>query len=306
MIALVDYDGLLYKSIYMIVSRKNIRAMYESRKRLELTEDAAIRLKKDRYKHRWSKVKITHSKLEQMAYIEQEIIDLGINRLCNMYDGLLADIERSPFMRDNGLDITHNEYFITTCENSARKAKHPSYKAARNKTHNPIRKWVTKMRNYVVVNIFVFENEFSFYDSRIEADDLIAIRAEQLGMDNCIIVSPDKDLNTIPGLHFDYNRKPSKEVDEYGNRIQNPMRGMYEISIQEAEYNFYIQMLTGDKADDIEGLAGIGPVKAAKILDGSTDLKKSTIDAYKNIHGKEWEKHFNKMDYLLSLGEKVL
>jgi hypothetical protein len=34
----------------------------------------------------------------------------------------------------------------------------------------------------------------------------------------------------------------------------------------EGDYNFYIQLLVGDRTDNIKGIDGIGPVKAAKIL----------------------------------------
>jgi len=32
------------------------------------------------------------------------------------------------------------------------------------------------------------------YSDTLEADDLVAIRARELGVKNCIVVSPDKDL----------------------------------------------------------------------------------------------------------------
>ncbi len=81
-----------------------------------------------------------------------------------------------------------------------------------------------------------------------EADDAIAIEATVL-KESCIMVSVDKDFDQIEGWHYNF--------------VKN--KGYY-ITAQEGLINFYMQVLTGDGADNIMGLKGIGPVKAAKIL----------------------------------------
>ncbi len=98
-----------------------------------------------------------------------------------------------------------------------------------------------------------------------EADDLLGIRQCELGQ-NSIIVSKDKDLLTIPG--FNYN--------PYHRRIFN-------IPEEDADRNFYSQILTGDRADNIPGIYGIGPVKAAKLLKDARTPKsmlKIVLQAY--------------------------
>lgn len=85
-----------------------------------------------------------------------------------------------------------------------------------------------------------------------ETDDAVGIRATELG-DECIIVTTDKDLDTIPGWHYNWVKKNLyyvKEIDSYRA--------------------FYSQLLTGDSTDNIPGLAGVGPKTAAKILKGYT------------------------------------
>jgi 5'-3' exonuclease len=69
-------------------------------------------------------------------------------------------------------------------------------------------------------------------------------------------VSIDKDLDMIPGHHY------------------NPVKkDHYYVNDKEAIKNFYRQILTGDKVDNVQGLRGIGPKKADKILgDFDTDL----------------------------------
>lgn len=89
-----------------------------------------------------------------------------------------------------------------------------------------------------------------------EADDAIGIAACELGVNECVIVSLDKDLDMIPGLHYNFVKKIK-----------------YSVTSEEAMKNFYRQLLTGDRVDNIIGLYGIGPVKANKILEGAVTEK---------------------------------
>lgn len=86
-----------------------------------------------------------------------------------------------------------------------------------------------------------------------EADDEIAIRATELGSE-CIIVSIDKDFMQVPGWHYNFIKREKKFVTE-----------------EEGLRFFYKQILTGDNADNIKGIKGVGPVRAEKMLkDAST------------------------------------
>jgi hypothetical protein len=79
-----------------------------------------------------------------------------------------------------------------------------------------------------------------------EADDSIATEASK---GNFWIVSIDKDFDQVPGWHYNFVKKEK-----------------YYITEEEGRHNFYCQLLTGDRTDNIIGLRGIGPVKANKIL----------------------------------------
>ena len=100
----------------------------------------------------------------------------------------------------------------------------------------------------------------------IEADDAVATHATELGYNNSVIVSVDKDLDQVPGWHYNF----VKDI-------------AYHITPEEGMYRFYKQILTGDSADNIIGLKGIGPVKADKILDEcDTEVKlyNACVQAY--------------------------
>lgn len=83
----------------------------------------------------------------------------------------------------------------------------------------------------------------------MEADDAIAMKHTELGHSS-IICSIDKDFDQLPGKHYNF----VKQVE-------------YEVGEEQATRFLYEQILTGDTADNIIGLRGIGPVKARKILE---------------------------------------
>lgn len=83
----------------------------------------------------------------------------------------------------------------------------------------------------------------------MEADDKLGIEAYKHAEDETIIVTIDKDLDMIRGNHYNFVKEEQ-----------------YVITEEQGIRNFYLQMLTGDKVDNIIGLTGIGPVKSKKML----------------------------------------
>jgi 5'-3' exonuclease len=97
-----------------------------------------------------------------------------------------------------------------------------------------------------------------------EADDLIAIEATN---QVSVIVSTDKDFLQVPGTIFNPTKWEFTKV--------TPWDGIKA---------FYTQVLTGDVVDNIKGLVGVGPAKAAKILagcDSEKALYNACLEAYK-------------------------
>lgn len=88
----------------------------------------------------------------------------------------------------------------------------------------------------------------------IEADDLIATMAT--ATPKSVIISIDKDFDQVPGMHYNFVKQQH-----------------YYITEPEGLLNFYMQMLTGDRIDNIIGVMGIGPVKARKLLEGKTEME---------------------------------
>ena len=100
----------------------------------------------------------------------------------------------------------------------------------------------------------------------IEADVAIGIEAYRHEPDETLIVSIDKDLNMIRGHHYNFVKEERYYVTE-----------------EEAIRNFYLQILTGDKVDNIIGLSGIGPVKSKKLLvdcNNELEMYEAVLKAY--------------------------
>lgn len=95
---------------------------------------------------------------------------------------------------------------------------------------------------------FVVDNYETASAPGLEADDMLGILHTTPGADT-VIVSPDKDMRTIPG------------------RLYNPRRKEWEtITPSQAFYNHMTQALVGDSTDGYPGCPKVGPKTAPKII----------------------------------------
>ena len=98
-----------------------------------------------------------------------------------------------------------------------------------------------------------------------EADDSIAIEHVARNYES-VIASIDKDFMQLRGNHWNFVKKEMTFVTE-----------------EEALLNFYIQVLTGDRVDNIIGLKGVGPVKAKQRLaecESAAEMYSACVEAY--------------------------
>lgn len=125
------------------------------------------------------------------------------------------------------------------------------YKSARTSSTPPI--GLKALREHTL------ETRVCRFRERLEADDVVGILATQKssplpgfeGADR-VVVSVDKDLHQIPGFHLHASR---------------PSDGVYRVSSESAERFLWMQVLTGDAVDNYPGIKGVGPAKAAKLLE---------------------------------------
>lgn len=107
-----------------------------------------------------------------------------------------------------------------------------------------------------------------------EADDALATEQYSHKDRSTCIVTIDKDLlYGVPGWKYNFLK------EEY-----------FYTTVEEADWYFYKQVLTGDPTDNIRGVEGIGDKKAAKILDGVNGRKalyNAVLRVYTDKYGKE-------------------
>jgi DNA polymerase-1 len=141
-----------------------------------------------------------------------------------------------------------------------RKQVMPDYKLARTETRKPLC-WKA-LREYIAETRKVYERP------TLEGDDVLGILATSklIIEGDKIIVSQDKDMQTLPGLHLNDRKARQKMAAKEAKTYLDCVRT---ISEHEADRYHMLQTLTGDPTDGYKGLPGCGPVKANVILDAA-------------------------------------
>lgn len=164
---------------------------------------------------------------------------------------LWADANKGKAEVDNAID-----YILETTDGDSyslclthpynfRKDVLETYKANRQDKRKPM--ILGALRKYML------ERHGALMWHGLEGDDIIGIMAtdpeHKDNGDDMVVFSIDKDMRTVPGLHWD------------------PLDGqIIEVTQAEADYNFLYQTLVGDATDNFKGCPNVGPVKANKIL----------------------------------------
>ena len=140
-----------------------------------------------------------------------------------------------------GLTKSKNPIICFSDEKNFRKQLDSGYKSYRKKIRKPIcykslRDWIEKTHQCVS-----YKN--------LEGDDVIGLLATGKYKNNCVIVSGDKDMRTIPAWQMCI-------IDDQLEKVDNDL----------ADHFFCTQVLTGDISDGYKGCVGVGAVKASRVL----------------------------------------
>lgn len=261
---LIDGDILVYRSACAV--QKAVYAAYDS---AEDRERQFPDMKKaellDLYPGIGPKLKKVYT---------AEPVENALQICKNMLQKIINEVEEI-------YDINHVAIYITADDHSNFRydvAKTAPYKGNRVEP-KPI--------HYQAVRDYLTNVKGAYVVSGMEADDAIGIASSH---EESIICTIDKDLDMVPGMHYNFVKKEFYLIDE-----------------NTAIRNFFLQMLTGDKTDNIPGIPGIGPKKADKILsrpklDQGTEsytkqLRAETLKAYADA-GLSRE-YFDEMHQLL-------
>ena len=124
-----------------------------------------------------------------------------------------------------------------------------------------------KPQHYLYVRSIVLDDKASDLTVGIEADDAIGIG---MTLDpEAVCCSFDKDLNMLPGRHYDWDKQIRYRVKE-----------------ADAHRWFLTQLLTGDTTDNVPGIPGCGEKGAAAIINPHRDNVLSMWEAVKAEHAK--------------------
>ena len=194
-----------------------------------------------------------------IALIDADILTYRIGFSTEDEPEAIALVRMDNYIEEilRGSQASEYELFLTG-RNNFRAKLYPAYKANRRGVPKP--KHLQALRQHLidVEDAVVSEGE--------EADDLLGINQTY----ETIICSIDKDLLMIPGRHYNFVKQQHSTVTE-----------------AEGRYNFYQQLLTGDTTDNIPGIYGIGPKKAADLLRGC-----STEEEYNAVILRAYQQEF--------------
>jgi len=157
----------------------------------------------------------------------------------------------------------------------------------REKARSKRQDWFPEFKEWIAS-----KNEVVVSDN-CEADDYLAEWSTQLrnlGID-CVVVTSDKDLLTIPGKVF----SPA------ANKFFGAESNFKELNEREAFWFFCFQMLMGDSTDHIPGLPKVGPVKAEKFLEEKTPEQQGYL--VKRLYQAHYDTWWR--DYFLSNGKML-
>lgn len=149
-------------------------------------------------------------------------------------DALVADLDA------DGVIVCLSDDF-----DNFRKGIYPAYKSNRASVERPqhlydLKEWLGQKYDTRII-------------ARLEADDVMGILATEPHKGERVMVSADKDMQTIPALLYNPNK------DELGIRSISP---------EEAERFMLWQAICGDQTDGYPGCPGSGPAAADKLLEG--------------------------------------
>ena len=167
---------------------------------------------------------------EAIVYLQVEEWEV----VAETVDRTIANIQYGVEKRHK---VSGKDIYLTDSRGNYRKQICPDYKANRKGTGKPV------MLNQIMKYL---RNSYGAEISRgQEADDAMGIAQTN----KTIIVTTDKDLNMVPGLHYNYVKDD-----------------LFYVSPEEGRRFFWKQVLTGDTTDNIQGIPKVGPKRAEDVV----------------------------------------
>lgn len=130
-----------------------------------------------------------------------------------------------------------------------RKQVYPLYKANRKNVRKPLM--------YEPIRQYIHESFETVQMRGLEGDDVLGLLLTEPSDEERIVVSIDKDMQTLPGLHINLMHARKNGEAAWEPRF---------IAVPDADHYHMLQALMGDTTDGYPGCPGIGRVRAERIL----------------------------------------
>ena len=211
-------------------------------------------------------MKIALIDADSLCYISGDDLDQALDKVDKAIQSILETSQ-----------ATHYKVFLEPKKNNVyRKKIFQTYKA--NRVGKPLPEFYNDIKDYI-------GSEWDAYGlNGYESDDVIISSykkfKKEFPFSDVIVCALDKDYKTYPITFFDtyYQRFGQVSV----------------IDEQEAEYNFLLQMITGDLSDNIKGIKGKGKKAGENALWLSKNRFLSVCRLYRKVYGSRWQKNFIK------------
>ena len=170
-----------------------------------------------------------------------------------VFETIVEEIQYS--LANHGVQCSSLLFAFSDPDENFRKTIDPNYKANRIGNRKPV--------CYNGLVDWIKNNYEAISYKGLEADDCLGLSTNN----DTVIVSDDKDFKTVPGRFLRFSE------DE-----------LYIIDKETADKNLLIQALMGDKVDGYSGCPTMGPVKAARLINGTKkeDLWKTYVQQFLN------------------------
>ena len=257
-------------------------------------------------------------------FLEGVLLPLSASTVCDLVDDMINYIREACGTQDVLCMITGENNFRIEV------AKQVPYKGKRDHS-------VTRPEHYDTVKAHILNSYPHVLAEGREADDVMGElqlkdwkeKEDKIAALSTIIASRDKDLRTIPGLHYSWSCG-----------IKQPEKPLYYIPLDRAMHMFFYQMLIGDSTDNIIGCGiqkevkwgfvkedgvpvldeagnkipayvlrrvGVGSKHAIAILEGCKtvrDMKEAVTESYKEVFGDGYEDVMLENARLLYIGQQ--
>ena len=232
---LIDADPIVYRAGFASEASEYILTLEKGEDDIEQAcflageNKTAFRMMLD-----WLEANPTREVLDTHKIVVAEPVENALQAVKESINGILEHVHTPRALRFYLSGAGNYRYDLATIK---------PYKGNRDPTHKPV--------HYKAIRDYLEEYHHAEVIEGREADDQISIVASRLRADkeSYVVATIDKDLDQIPGEHYDYMKKVSYAVSEWS-----------------ATYWFYTQVLAGDPVDNIAGCYRCGPAKAAKVL----------------------------------------